>query len=373
MLLASPCGALNTWQDKDMADQAGAAVAAGAAAAASELAAAERRRAAGGAAVAPAPPNPVFGADIFAQLPQLLLFMLMWHTLMMPGARQNAAKHASQTAPGGPAGSLDQVVAANQMAANQMVAGGLGSDVGFQDHEDWRKFPVRFPMWNVGQEFELYVYLSSSQEALNRTNIKQNGIDVGDRGATREAHAYAGALLWHEERLYLDSSHIPNTRVLNITLDNQQIPQPWRNESVYAHVFFVRNRADPLQHQGTEDVRHGTPSLCLSILSLSFRPPPSPHPPTYFSSCSRSPSLSSSRSPSLTPDLYFISQQRRAHATKTRALSLTTCSLSRSLSLSLKHTHAHSHTHRSCEFGEARSETQGQKSKESHLRRCVST
>lgn len=38
---------------------------------------------------------------------------------------------------------------------------------------DMAKFPVRYPMWQIGQKFELYVYLSSSGDALNYTNIKQ--------------------------------------------------------------------------------------------------------------------------------------------------------------------------------------------------------
>jgi len=107
-------------------------------------------------------------------------------------------------------------------------------------------------MWQIGQKFELYVYLSSSGDALNYTNIKQNGVNVGDKGP----------LLWHEERLWLDSNIIKgNTRTLNITVNQEQVPQPWRNESVFAHVFLVRNHADPLVHQSTENVHTGVINL----------------------------------------------------------------------------------------------------------------
>jgi len=44
-------------------------------------------------------------------------------------------------------------------------------------------------------------------------------------------------------------------------LKQDQIPQAWRNQSVYAHVFFVRNHADPLVHASTENVAHGVVNL----------------------------------------------------------------------------------------------------------------
>jgi len=35
------------------------------------------------------------------------------------------------------------------------------------------KFPMRYPMWQIGQKFELYVYLSSSGDPLNHTNVEE--------------------------------------------------------------------------------------------------------------------------------------------------------------------------------------------------------
>jgi len=211
--------------------------------------------AAGGAP--PAAPQPAFGAEVFAALPQLFLFVLMWHSLSVPTG--NAARRAAESK-GSPAGSLSQVVQANHEAGGQdnalegtgNTAGVGGIAVGMPEQNDMAKFPVRYPMWQIGQKFELYVYLSSSGDALNYTNIKQNGVNVGDKGP----------LLWHEERLWLDSNIIKgNTRTLNITVNQEQVPQPWRNESVFAHVFLVRNHADPLVHQSTENVHTGVINL----------------------------------------------------------------------------------------------------------------
>jgi len=70
-------------------------------------AAAERTRAGG----APPAAQPLFGAELFASLPQVILFMLMWHSLSA-GAGGVARRAATEM--GGPAGSLSQVVQANQ-------------------------------------------------------------------------------------------------------------------------------------------------------------------------------------------------------------------------------------------------------------------
>jgi hypothetical protein len=119
--------------------------------------------------------------------------------------------------------------------------------------------PMRYPLWQVGQEFELYVYLSASRQAPNHTTLQEQGIAAGNEGA----------LLWHEKRLFLNSGLTEgNSRILNITLNEKQIPQPWRNESVYAHIFFVRNSANPMKDQGTEDVHHGVTNL------VTFAPRP---------------------------------------------------------------------------------------------------
>ena len=49
--------------------------------------------------------------------------------------------------------------------------------------------------------------------------------------------------------------------MINVTLNHDSIPQAWRNESVYAHVYFVRNHADPLVHGKTENVHRGVINL----------------------------------------------------------------------------------------------------------------
>jgi len=74
---------------------------------AADNAAAERTRAGG----APPAAQPLFGAELFASLPQVILFVLMWHSLSA-GAGGVARRAATES--GGPAGSLSQVVQANQ-------------------------------------------------------------------------------------------------------------------------------------------------------------------------------------------------------------------------------------------------------------------
>mmetsp|Transcript_84225 Transcript_84225/g.136504 ORF Transcript_84225/g.136504 Transcript_84225/m.136504 type:complete len:667 (-) Transcript_84225:69-2069(-) len=218
---------------------------------AADNAAAEQTRAGG----APPAAQPLFGAELFASLPQVILFMLMWHSLSA-GAGGVARRAATES--GGPAGSLSQVVQANQEldgpgnALEGAGNAGVGGVAVGQEQIDMAKFPMRYPMWQIGQKFELYVYLSSSGDPLNHTNVEENGVNVGAKGA----------LLWYEERLWLDSNIvIGNTRTLNITVNKEQVPQPWRNESVFAHVYFVRNHADPMVHQSTENVHAGVINL----------------------------------------------------------------------------------------------------------------
>ena len=236
VVLSFVCRGRGTWAKSTMAEVSSAA-------------ATERARATGGAAEPPAA-RPVMGAELFAQVPQLVLFVLMWHSLMAPQGGNSSARRAQEAVAGSPAGSLDQVAAANRVA--QGGAAGMGGvAVGVPLDNEHAKFPVRYPMWEIGQKFDLYVYLSSSQEVLNYTNIKQHGIEVGDQGA----------LLWHEKNVYFDSNIVDNTRMLNITLKQHQLPQPWRNESVYLHVFFARNLADPMAMGNTEDVHFGVVNL----------------------------------------------------------------------------------------------------------------
>ena len=202
----------------------------------SAAAAAERARA---TQHAPPIPKPSVGAELFASLPQIVLFVLMWHTVFGPareGAGSSATARAGQSASpvgsglasGGAGGSLDHVSA-------NIEAGGAAV-TGIPPQRDIARFPVRYPMWPAGpagQKFELYVYLASSPDALNYTNVNRNGVVVGDMGA----------LLWYEKDLYLNSGLTEgNARTLNVTLTQAQIPQPWRNESIFAHVFFVRNQ-----------------------------------------------------------------------------------------------------------------------------------
>ena len=150
-----------------------------------------RQRATGGA---PPAPKPVTGAELFALLPQVILFMVMWHSLSAHQRAGDVTRRAEQAGVGtAPSAPLEQAVPTVQEADGGRGAGMGGVGVGVPEQNDMAKFPVRYPMWSVGQKFELYVYLSSSDTALNYSNIKQYGLNVGDQGP----------LLWHEHNLYL--------------------------------------------------------------------------------------------------------------------------------------------------------------------------
>lgn len=156
-----------------------------------------RQQAVGGRGAPPAP-KPVTGAELFSMIPQVALFVLMWHSITAHqrsgDARGSTRREAAQVV-AGEAASLEPVAAAGQTVEQRGSAGMGGVGVHVPEQADMAKFPVRYPMWNVGQKFELYVYLSGSDAALNYSTIKRDGLQVRD----------GGALLWHEQNLYLYS------------------------------------------------------------------------------------------------------------------------------------------------------------------------
>lgn len=154
-----------------------------------------RQRATAGA---PPAPKPVMGAELFAVLPQVILFMLMWHSITAPqraaDARGGGRRAELESVSAGSSASPEQVVSGSEELSNRGGAVGMGGvAVGVPEQTDMAKFPVRYPMWSVGQKFELYVYLAASDTALNYSNFKHNGLHLGDHGP----------LLWHEQNLYL--------------------------------------------------------------------------------------------------------------------------------------------------------------------------
>uniref|UniRef100_A0A7S4KMJ4 Cleft lip and palate associated transmembrane protein n=2 Tax=Guillardia theta TaxID=55529 RepID=A0A7S4KMJ4_GUITH len=78
-----------------------------------------------------------------------------------------------------------------------------------------------------------------------------------------------GALIWHEKNLFLNSAPLKgNTRLFNRSLTKNDLHLPWHNQSVFAHVYFVRNGADPLGGGGNADVAHGV----FNLISHAPRP-----------------------------------------------------------------------------------------------------
>ena len=152
-----------------------------------------RQQAVGGRGAPPAP-KPVTGAELFAVIPQVVLFVLMWHSITANQRSSGDARRAAAQVAAGETSSLESVAATGLVVEQGGSAAGMGGvGVHVPEQADMAKFPVRAPMWSVGQKFELYVYLSGSDAALNYSTITRDGLHVGDRGA----------LLWHEQNLYL--------------------------------------------------------------------------------------------------------------------------------------------------------------------------
>lgn len=125
--------------------------------------------------------KPQFGAEIFASLPQSFFLMIMFHVIfMMPS--NPGAKHGAISAPGSKMETPRSAVGPNLPPPT-----------------------MHLPLWKLEEKFEMFVYLSATNQTLNqsdRSSSTEGGFMVID---TVAGTFLPGALpvngeklLWHE-------------------------------------------------------------------------------------------------------------------------------------------------------------------------------
>lgn len=119
-------------------------------------------------------------------------------------------------------------------------------------------------MWALGDAFDFHAYLSTSEEELFMAS--RSDVAVGDTPPHPNAieSVGKGGLLWKETGLYFDSRE-GQERKFERNFTAAELPHPYRNESVYMHVYFTRVGSGKM-HQydmGTADVQHGSIPLVL--------------------------------------------------------------------------------------------------------------
>jgi len=123
------------------------------------------------------------------------------------------------------------------------------------------------PLWPLGTEFEVYVYLTGSNETSHGVSVSSGSgaAKAAAPGSVSLPEALSvgrkGPLVLHESGLKLDSSLNNNERFREMNLTRSDVPHAWDNRTVFLHVFAVRNGKDPLAALGTKDVAHGVRPL----------------------------------------------------------------------------------------------------------------
>jgi hypothetical protein len=126
--------------------------------------------------------NPQFGAELFASLPQSVFMMFMFHVIFMTPS--NPA--ARQSLPSAPGVKIDP----------RTAVGPAGP-----------QFALHSPLWKLEEKFEMFVYLSATNETLPRSPApsEQDASMISDRSTDSAASFLPGVLsvkgktlLWHE-------------------------------------------------------------------------------------------------------------------------------------------------------------------------------
>ncbi|KAJ1475678.1 hypothetical protein T484DRAFT_3155132 [Baffinella frigidus] len=192
------------------------------------------------------------GADWFAMIPQIALMLAMYYTFATP-----PKPPGSRAA--GAAGGAQGAVNGGSLGGSSALSGGDPAGQALSQGHPMAAPGGIPPLWPVGTEFEIYVYLTGSNET-------SRGVVMADDGVVPTAAAPGtaglpdpldiqgkGPLILYEEGLKLDSSLASNARNLEMNLTRTDIPDAWNNKTVFLHMFAARNRARESQEDGQLD------------------------------------------------------------------------------------------------------------------------
>jgi hypothetical protein len=138
--------------------------------------------------------KPQFGADIFASIPHSVFFMIMFHVIFMTPNTPSTLQSSKVSDP-------------------RAIAPGVGNDGRSAVGPTGGAYPsvhsFHPPLWQLEEQFEMFVYLSSTNETIPVINAPAEPLEatatIADRPTDTTASFLPGvvmingsSLLWHE-------------------------------------------------------------------------------------------------------------------------------------------------------------------------------